>query len=122
MALARRWVRALDGGPLAYSRYCEDLTALILAMNRRYKAHASIKLTASSRTLTAFRACRGQENCGAACKTQRAHSLRNAEIHPVTNSGDDLRRADRRSPLGGRRRVVVAQKAVSKAEGASCGS
>jgi NADPH-dependent F420 reductase len=38
-------VRALDGGGLAYSRYVEDLTALILAMNRRYKAHASIKLT-----------------------------------------------------------------------------
>lgn len=38
-------VRALDGGGLAYSRYVEDLTALILAMNRRYKAHASIKFT-----------------------------------------------------------------------------
>ena len=38
-------VRALDGGGLAYSRYVEDFTALILAINRRYKAHASIKLT-----------------------------------------------------------------------------
>lgn len=37
--------RALDGGRLAYSRYVEDLTALIAAMNRRYKAHASIKFT-----------------------------------------------------------------------------
>jgi NADPH-dependent F420 reductase len=37
--------RAVDGGPLAYSRYVEDLTALILALNRRYKAHASIKFT-----------------------------------------------------------------------------
>ena len=47
MALAEqlRGVRALDGGPLAYSRYVEDLTALILALNRRYKAHASIKFT-----------------------------------------------------------------------------
>ena len=47
MELARQMkgVRPLDGGALAYSRYCEDLTALILAMNRRYKAHASIKLT-----------------------------------------------------------------------------
>lgn len=35
-------VRALNGGALAYSRYVEDLTALILAMNRRYKAHASV--------------------------------------------------------------------------------
>jgi hypothetical protein len=37
--------RALDGGALAYSRYVEDLTALILAMNRRYKAHASVRFT-----------------------------------------------------------------------------
>lgn len=37
--------RAVDGGSLAYSRYVEDLTALILALNRRYKAHASIKFT-----------------------------------------------------------------------------
>jgi NADPH-dependent F420 reductase len=37
--------RAVDGGGLAYSRYVEDLTALILALNRRYKAHASIKFT-----------------------------------------------------------------------------
>lgn len=47
MALAEKMqgVRALDGGGLAYSRYVEDLTALILAMNRRYKAHASVKFT-----------------------------------------------------------------------------
>src|SRR5262249_28431244 len=47
MALAEemKGVRALDGGGLAYSRYVEDLTALILALNRRYKAHASIKIT-----------------------------------------------------------------------------
>jgi NADPH-dependent F420 reductase len=38
-------VRALDGGGLAYSRYVEDLTAMILALNRRYKAHASVKFT-----------------------------------------------------------------------------
>jgi NADPH-dependent F420 reductase len=42
-------VRALDGGGLSYSRYVEDLTALILALNRRYKAHASIKLTGIER-------------------------------------------------------------------------
>lgn len=50
MALAEEisGVRALDGGGLAYSRYVEDLTALILAMNRRYKAHASLKLTGIS--------------------------------------------------------------------------
>lgn len=38
-------VRALDGGGLGYSSCVEDLTALILAMNRRYKAHASVKFT-----------------------------------------------------------------------------
>jgi NADPH-dependent F420 reductase len=37
--------RAIDGGALAYSRYVEDLTALILALNRRYKAHASVRFT-----------------------------------------------------------------------------
>jgi NADPH-dependent F420 reductase len=45
LAEEMRGVRALDGGGLAYSRYVEDLTALIAAMNRRYKAHASIKFT-----------------------------------------------------------------------------
>lgn len=47
MALVEKMAgaRALDGGPLRYSRYVEDLTALILAMNRRYKAHAAIKFT-----------------------------------------------------------------------------
>jgi NADPH-dependent F420 reductase len=45
LAESMKGVRALDGGPLAYSRYVEDLTALILALNRRYKAHASIKIT-----------------------------------------------------------------------------
>jgi len=38
-------VRAVDGGALSYSRYVEDLTALILALNRRYKAHASVRFT-----------------------------------------------------------------------------
>ena len=45
LAEAMQGVRALDGGSLTYSRYVEDLTALILAMNRRYKAHASVKFT-----------------------------------------------------------------------------
>ncbi len=45
LAEKMRGVRAVDGGSLAYSRYVEDLTALILALNRRYKAHASIKFT-----------------------------------------------------------------------------
>jgi NADPH-dependent F420 reductase len=38
-------VRPLDGGGLGYSSVVEDLTALLISMNRRYKAHASIKFT-----------------------------------------------------------------------------
>ncbi|HEX6491523.1 MAG TPA: hypothetical protein VF002_09160, partial [Gaiellaceae bacterium] len=37
--------RALDVGPLANSRALEALTAVILNVNRRYKAHAGVKLT-----------------------------------------------------------------------------
>jgi 8-hydroxy-5-deazaflavin:NADPH oxidoreductase len=38
-------VRPVDGGPLSYSRYVEDLTALLLALNRRYKTQTGIRLT-----------------------------------------------------------------------------
>jgi NADPH-dependent F420 reductase len=38
-------VRGIDGGPLSYSRYVEDLTALLLAMNRRYKTETGIRIT-----------------------------------------------------------------------------
>ncbi len=46
MALAEliKGVRALDGGGLATSRYVEALTALLLNMNRIYKAHSAIKI------------------------------------------------------------------------------
>lgn len=46
MALAEevRGLRAVDGGPLANSRYVEDVTALLLNINRRYKAHAGIRI------------------------------------------------------------------------------
>ena len=46
MALAEliKGVRALDGGGLANSRYVEALTALLLNMNRIYKAHSAIKI------------------------------------------------------------------------------
>lgn len=37
-------VRAVDGGGLENARYCEDLTALLLNINRIYKAHAMIKI------------------------------------------------------------------------------
>jgi 8-hydroxy-5-deazaflavin:NADPH oxidoreductase len=38
-------VRGVDGGPLSYSRYVEDLTALMLAVNRRYKTETGIRIT-----------------------------------------------------------------------------
>ncbi|MDA0770349.1 MAG: NADPH-dependent F420 reductase [SAR202 cluster bacterium Casp-Chloro-G4] len=37
-------VRAVDGGGLANARYVEDLTALLLNINRIYKAHSMIKI------------------------------------------------------------------------------
>ena len=40
-----RGVRAVDGGPLACSRYVEELTALLLNINRRYKAQTAVRIT-----------------------------------------------------------------------------
>lgn len=37
--------RAIDGGGLVNARYAEDLTALLLNVNRIHKAHASIRIT-----------------------------------------------------------------------------
>ena len=37
--------RALDAGPLASARALEGLTAVIVNLNRRYKAHAGVRLT-----------------------------------------------------------------------------
>ena len=37
--------RAIDAGPLENSRALEGMTAVILNVNRRYKAHAGIRLT-----------------------------------------------------------------------------
>jgi NADPH-dependent F420 reductase len=37
--------RALDAGPLANSRALEALTAVILTVNRRYRAHAGLRIT-----------------------------------------------------------------------------
>jgi NADPH-dependent F420 reductase len=37
--------RALDAGPLASARALEGLTAVIVNVNRRYKAHAGIRIT-----------------------------------------------------------------------------
>ena len=47
LALAAKLVagRALDAGPLASARALEGLTAVIVNLNRRYKAHAGIRVT-----------------------------------------------------------------------------
>ena len=37
--------RAVDVGPLANARALEGMTAVILNVNKRYKAHAGIRLT-----------------------------------------------------------------------------
>ena len=37
--------RALDAGPLASARTLEGLTAVIVNLNRRYRAHAGIRVT-----------------------------------------------------------------------------
>jgi NADPH-dependent F420 reductase len=37
--------RALDAGPLANARTLEGLTAVIVNLNRRYKAHAGVRIT-----------------------------------------------------------------------------
>jgi len=46
MALAEKieGVRALDGGPLANSRYLEEFTVILLNLNKTYKAHTSLKI------------------------------------------------------------------------------
>jgi len=38
-------VIGIDGGPLSYSGYVEDLTALLLALNRRYKTQTGVRIT-----------------------------------------------------------------------------
>jgi 8-hydroxy-5-deazaflavin:NADPH oxidoreductase len=47
IAFAGRLVggRALDAGPLACARALEGLTAVIVNLNRRYKAHAGVRIT-----------------------------------------------------------------------------
>jgi hypothetical protein len=39
-----RGVRAVDGGPLASSRYVEGITALLVNINRRYKTLAGVRI------------------------------------------------------------------------------
>ena len=37
-------LRAVDGGPLANSRYVEGITALLININRRYKARSGVRI------------------------------------------------------------------------------
>jgi hypothetical protein len=47
MALAARipGVRAVDGGPLSYSHYVEEITVLLVGINRRYKTESQVRIT-----------------------------------------------------------------------------
>jgi hypothetical protein len=51
MALAEQiaGVRALDGGPLANSRYLEEFTALLLSLNKNYRAHTALRIVGIAR-------------------------------------------------------------------------
>jgi NADPH-dependent F420 reductase len=42
-------VRALSGGRLSSSRYVEEVTALLITVNRIYKAHSGFRLTGIER-------------------------------------------------------------------------
>ena len=44
LAASIKSLRGVDVGELSNSRYIEDLTALLLNVNKRYKAHSTIKL------------------------------------------------------------------------------
>jgi NADPH-dependent F420 reductase len=46
MALAEdiEGVRAVDAGPLRFSRFVEDLTVLLIGINGRYKAHTHVRI------------------------------------------------------------------------------
>jgi NADPH-dependent F420 reductase len=51
MALAERiaGVRALDAGPLANSRYLEEFTAVLLSLNKNYRAHTTLRISGIAR-------------------------------------------------------------------------
>jgi len=50
MALAEQiaGVRALDGGPLANSRYLEEFTAVLLTLNKNYRTHTALRIVGIS--------------------------------------------------------------------------
>ena len=56
--------RALDAGPLACARALEGLTAVIVNLNRRYKAHAGIRVTGVGSTEPARSEAAGSAGSG----------------------------------------------------------
>jgi NADPH-dependent F420 reductase len=54
MALAEQiaGVRALDAGPLANSRYLEEFTAVLLSLNKNYRAHTALRIVGIARAGT----------------------------------------------------------------------
>ena len=51
MALAEQiaGVRALDGGPLANSRYLEEFTVVLLSLNKNYRVHTTLRIVGIAR-------------------------------------------------------------------------
>jgi len=51
MALAEQiaGVRALDAGPLANSHYLEEFTAVLLSLNKNYRAHTALRIVGIAR-------------------------------------------------------------------------
>jgi predicted dinucleotide-binding enzyme len=47
IALAGRipGVRGVDGGPASYSHYVEEITVLLVGINRRYKVESQVRIT-----------------------------------------------------------------------------
>jgi NADPH-dependent F420 reductase len=45
-------VRALDAGPLANSRYLEEFTAVLLSLNKNYRAHTALRIVGIARAGT----------------------------------------------------------------------
>jgi NADPH-dependent F420 reductase len=54
LACAIPGLRGLDGGSLRLARHVEALTAVLIAVNKRYKAHAGMRLTDVDETRRAF--------------------------------------------------------------------
>ena len=87
--------RALDAGPLASARALEGLTAVIVNLNRRYKAHAGVRIT--GRRMISIIPVHGLPEIRAATISPRSVAERaELEDHDV---------------------LVLAQKGVSKSEG-----